>query len=103
MKMWIGKLVIMAVLAGLLVVLEWLRVHAGDAFTLVHYDGQAHKIFVYGFPFRIVEGNMLMDLVTPSGQRVWAMVGNWASFFVAGLLLLVVGKKLCHGSANGKA
>ncbi|MDD4872085.1 MAG: hypothetical protein PHR77_16125 [Kiritimatiellae bacterium] len=79
---------IAAVVAGLIVLAQWFVVQAGDDFTLVQHDGNQYKVFSYGFPFKIVSCNEVLELATPQRQIHWRQVGNWGTFFLIGLLTI---------------
>ena len=78
------SILIATAVAALLVVAPRLWVVSCDNFTVVG----THKVFSYGFPFRIVECDQTISIRTPAWQTPWRVAGNFVVFFLCGLILL---------------
>ena len=98
MKRWMINAGIMALVAGLIVLAQWLVVRAGNAFTLVGHEGQTYKVISYGFPFRVIVCDPVIGLATPEDQIHWRLIGNWTLFFLFGLMMMKTRKTFRSGS-----
>ena len=73
-----------AAAAAFIVATQWMIVVGCDSFVVV----DNHKVFRYGFPFRIVACGQELPFRTPAGQIPWRVTGNFAFFFVGGLAVV---------------
>jgi len=71
-----------AVIAAGITFGQWAVVMGNDAFTV--YGPTNHKVFTYGFPFRIVECMPELPIHTPVWQTPFRFVGNFAVFLGVG-------------------
>ena len=88
MKRWMTNAAVMAIVAGVVVLGQWLMMRADDAFTLTRHQGQTYKVFSYGFPFTVVDCDAAVGLGMAGGEVYWRLIGNWAAVFVLGLTIL---------------
>jgi hypothetical protein len=75
--------ILTSVAAAAIIFGQWAIVMGWDNFTLV----DSHKVFSYGFPFRIVDSPD-MPIHTPGWQVPLRLFGNFTSFFAAGLVVV---------------
>jgi len=104
MKMW--TLIIVAVVAAAITFGQWAVVMGNDAFTV--YGPGNHKVFTYGFPFRIVECAPELPIHTPGWQTPFRFLGNFAVFVGVGISVVWIFGRLgqrvrVHSHVEGAA
>ena len=86
MKTW-TIIIVVALAAAAIAFGQRAVVNGLDDFTVV----DSHKVFSYGFPFRIVDSPEL-QVHTPSWQVPLRVAGNFTAFLLAGLFLIQTGR-----------
>lgn len=83
---------LIAVAAAAITFGQWAVVMGDDDFTL--YSPTNHKVFTYGFPFRIIECAPELPIHTPSWQIPFRFVGNLTVFLFIGLLIMWTARRI---------
>ncbi len=96
------SMVVLVALSAAITFGQWAVVMGGDDFVITDFG----KAFVYGFPFRIIDAAPHSPLGTPSWQVPFRVFGNFAVFFISGLLLVLAAKHVgrrtrTHEGAGG--
>jgi len=76
-----------AAVAAVAVVAPWFWIRCMDNFDVVRVGESYYKVFSYGFPIPIRECWQGVPGHTPPGQIPWRVAGNFAVFFVGGLVV----------------
>jgi hypothetical protein len=76
-------ILITTILAGALTLMSRLVVLGEDNFTLV----DAHKVFIYGFQFHIVDGTAQLSVHTPAWEVPYLLFGNFTVLLLSGLTI----------------
>ncbi|MCP4129985.1 MAG: hypothetical protein GY754_03105 [bacterium] len=77
-------------LAGLAVAWQWTENITMDDFQVVVYQNTHYKVFSYGFPFQVNDGNhVLNDVIDPPpGETNLRLILNFQFFFLVFVVLL---------------
>src|ERR1041384_1038344 len=86
--------------AAATVATQYLAVMGRDNFHLIEHDGQAYKLFTYGFPFRINDCNSVLayKIHPPPQQTRVRIAGNFLFIAAAYLLAIQLGRKVLEKS-----
>jgi hypothetical protein len=86
--------------AAILTIAPWAIIMGGDEFTLTGPEG--HKVFAYGFPFRVAESPGL-PIHTEGWQVPLRFLGNFTVFVIAGFFITWAVRRLCAGTHESAA
>jgi hypothetical protein len=84
--------ILSVIAAAALTVCQRATVIGGDEFSLV--GPEQHKVFSYGFPFRIVESAAVFAERTPPWEIPLRLGGNFTAFLILGLSAVWIAGRL---------
>jgi hypothetical protein len=90
LKIWL--IIGVAAIAATVTFGQWAVVIGGDDFT--YYGPEGHKVFTYGFPFRIFECAPELPIYTPTWQIGYRFLGNFTVFFLSGICVVALVHRL---------
>ena len=84
-------------IAGFVTLLQQLTAQTGDEFQVVQYGGADHKVFSYGFPFRVADtdGALPGEALPSLRQTTVRKVGNFMFFAAVSLAALQLVWLIC--------